>query len=86
MTPRPELVALPDPAQTFEAEGLGIADGPQMMSIEGPRLGGMNFGDMDALAADDPVSRLQNMIADREIETLQILENWMVDPEEREDA
>lgn len=86
MTPRPELVALPDPAPTFEAEGLGIADGPQMMSIEGPRLGGTNFGDMDALAADDPVSRLQNMVADREIETLQILENWMVDPEEREDA
>jgi flagellar M-ring protein FliF len=81
MTPRPEFAALPGPAPTFEAEGLGVVGKSQMMSIEGPGMGGL-----DAVAADDPVSRLQNMITDREAETLQILEDWMVDPEEREDA
>lgn len=58
---------------------------PGMMSIEGP---GMGMGDMgDFLdSGDDPVGRLRQMIADRETETLQILENWMEDTVETEKA
>lgn len=60
---------------------------PGMMSIEGP---GMGMGDMGmgdfSISGDDPVGRLRQMIADRETETLQILENWMEDPVETEKA
>ncbi len=33
-----------------------------------------------ALAAADPVTRLQEMIAEREVETIQILQDWMDEP------
>lgn len=57
---------------------------PDTMAIDGPGMGGMgvgNMGDLDDFGGgsggDDPVGRLRQMIADRETETLEILENWM---------
>lgn len=90
LTPRPEVAALPAPDLMGASGDLDDDDGPQMMSafpdmmsIEGPDMGGMGFGDMPG-AADDPVSRLQQMIGNRETETLQILEDWMDEPEKME--
>jgi flagellar M-ring protein FliF len=93
LTPRMDMAALPPPTPGNDTMDIATNDGPQMMSafpdmmsIEGPGNGGMGFGDMGGGDADDPVSRLQQMITDRETETLQILENWMDDPEQTEDA
>ena len=93
LTPRPEVTALPAPDVMDTNGTLDDDDGPQMMSafpdmmsIEGPDMGGMGFGDMNAAPADDAVSRLQQMIGDRETETLQILEDWMDEPEKTENA
>ena len=90
------VAALPPPGgATFDNadENFGSDDGPQMMSgfpdmmaIEGPGMGGMGMGDMGmgdmGAGGDDAVGRLRQMIADRETETLQILEDWMDDPAE----
>ena len=93
LTPRPPMAALPAPGAALDGDTMEDDDSPQMMSafpdmmsIEGPDMGGMSFGDMGSGDADDPVSRLQQMIGDRETETLQILENWMDDPETAENA
>lgn len=93
LAPRSEVTALPGPDTMGASGDLDDDDGPQMMaafpdmmSIEGPDLGGMGFGDMNSASVDDPVSRLQQMIGDRETETLQILEDWMDGPEQKEDA
>ncbi len=94
------VAALPPPAGDEVAGGadeFGMADdGPQimsgfpdMMSIDGPDMGGMGMGmgDMGAGAGgDDSVNRLRDMIASRETETLQILENWMDETPEAEQA
>ena len=44
-----------------------------------PDFGG--FGDLGD-AGEDPVARLRALIADRREETLEILRNWMEEPEE----
>ena len=83
--------------QDFQAEGttaLGLEDdGPQimsgfpdMMAIDGP---GMGMGDMNfdgGASENESVARLRQMIADREEETLQVLESWMDETPEREGA
>lgn len=96
LAPRPDMAALPPPDPSSAMDPMNADDGIQMMSgfpdtmaIEGPDMGGMGFGDMGdmgELGADDPVSRLQQMIGDRETETLQILEDWMDEPESKETA
>jgi len=99
LAPRPEMAALPPPDAGGGLDDLGADDGLQMMSafpdtmaIEGPDMGGMGFGNMgdmggmDNMGDADPVSRLQQMIGDRETETLQILEDWMDEPEKTETA
>lgn len=93
LTPKPDMAALPPPDGATDDADFAENDGPQMMSafpdmmsIEGPNDGGMGFGDMGGDVSDDPVARLQDMITDRETETLQILENWMDDPEQTENA
>lgn len=93
--PPANLPALPAPgddlaaadAISFEAQDDGpqIMSGfPDMMAIDGPEMG---MGDM-ALGGggeeNESVSRLRQMIADREDETLQILENWMDETSETE--
>ncbi|MCK0120398.1 flagellar M-ring protein FliF [Loktanella sp. F6476L] len=93
LSPKSGMAALPPPDEGAESTSFVEDDGPQMMSafpdmmsIEGPSDDGLGFGDMGGRAADDPVTRLQEMITDRETETLQILENWMDDPERKEPA
>ena len=94
LAPRPDLAALPPPEPMSGAPDLGDGEELQMMSafsdpmaIEGPDMGNMNFGAIGSDdMASDPVSRLQQMIGDRETETLQILENWMDEPEKTEKA
>lgn len=93
------VAALPPPAMGDDGalgDDLGaIDDGPQIMSgfpdvmsIDGPDMGGlgMGMGDMGASEGDESVNRLRDMIASRETETLQILENWMEDAPETEKA
>ena len=94
------VAALPAPADGFAQEGDADFDmageGPQimsgfpdMMAIDGPDMGGMGMGDMGMGMADggeDSVSRLRQMITDRETETLQILEDWMEESPEAETA
>lgn len=97
LAPRPDLAALPPPSSQFPDDPVtDDADLPMMsafpdtLAIEGPEMGGMGFGDMgdmnDGRSADNPVSRLQQLIGDRETETLQILENWMDESERQENA
>jgi flagellar M-ring protein FliF len=94
LSPGPDFAALPPPAPAAIDDGLATVGEPRMMSavpdmmsIEGPAIdGNTRLGDVGSSSADDPVSKLQEMITDRETETLQILENWMDDPERTEDA
>jgi len=65
---------------------------PDMMAIGDGGMGGM--GDMDfgggggvaAGGGEDPVGRLRQMITDHETESLQILEDWMDEPQPQERA
>jgi flagellar M-ring protein FliF len=91
LTPKPDMAALPPPGASSDDVDFAENDGPQMMSafpdmmsIEGPGSDGLGFGSMGGGSSDDPVTRLQDMITNRETETLQILENWMDDPERTE--
>ena len=94
LAPRPDLAALPPPDPFDGQQNMGNDDDlpmmsafPDTMAIEGPDMGAMGFGDMGDMgdmSGDDPVSRLQQMIGDRETETLQILEDWMDEPEKTE--
>lgn len=93
LTPNPNMAALPPPDSPPEDANFSGDDGPQimsafpdMMSIEGPDATGMGLGSMGGTESDDPVTRLQEMITDRETETLQILEDWMDDPEHTENV
>ena len=54
---------------------------PMAMAMDDGAMGG--FMDMDMLdngASDDPVARLKRIIADREPETLQVLQSWIEEP------
>lgn len=54
---------------------------PMAMAMDGSALG--DFMDMNTLGDDtqgDPVARLKRIIADREPETLQVLQNWIEEP------
>lgn len=88
--------ALPAPqGASFDGSGDDLDSGlppmmsafPDMMAIEGPGMGmgEGSFGD-DGGGGDDAIARLRRMIADRETESLQILEDWMEEPTETERA
>lgn len=80
---------------SFGSTGPDMMSGfPDTMAIEGPSGMGMGMGDMSMAmgdmdfdgnggVGDDPVSRLRSMIADRETETIQILQDWMEEPEQK---
>ncbi len=77
------------PPQTVEAlPDLGEADPPMAMAIGDDTMGDFMGGDMGMMDinSDDPVSRLRQMISDREPETIQILQDWIEDPALRERA
>lgn len=64
---------------------------PMAMAIGDDSMGGFMGGDMGMMGGmgdteEDPVARLRNMIADRETETIQILQDWIEDPVKEERA
>lgn len=63
-------------------------DPPMTMAIGNDGLGDFMMGDMSEMdvSDDDPVTRLRRMIADREPETLQILQDWIEDPDPKANA
>ncbi len=94
LAPRADVAALPAPGERSSDGEMTNADGgphfisasPNVMSIEGPDSESTANRKVSVGGTEDPVTRLQNMISDRETETLQILENWMDDHEPTEDA
>ncbi len=74
-----DTVALPEPADI---------DPPMAMAIGDDSMGDFMSGDLSSAAngGDDPVSRLRQMITDRETETIQILQDWIEDPKPTERA
>jgi len=53
---------------------------PMAMAMDDNTLGDFMAGDMLGRGEDDAVSRLKSIIADREPETLQILQDWIDEP------
>ena len=88
--PGPQSEAFGGAGEVSDAGGMPpmMSAFPDMMAIEGPGMGmgDMGFGDDGGADSDDPVGRLRRMIADREVESLQILEDWMDEPAEAEKA
>lgn len=74
-----DTVALPEPADI---------DPPMAMAIGDDSMGDFMSGDLSSAenGGDDPVSRLRQMITDRETETIQILQDWIEDPKPTERA
>lgn len=72
-----DTIALPEPEDI---------DPPMAMAMNDDTIGDFLGGDMGMVegGADDPVGRLRQMIADRETETIQILQDWIEDPEPKE--
>lgn len=63
-------------------------DPPMTMAIGDGAMGdfmGGDFGGNDVIS-DDPVSRLRQMISDRQPETLQVLQDWIEEPNQTERA
>jgi flagellar M-ring protein FliF len=50
---------------------------PMAMAMDDNALGDFMAGDMLGGGGDDAVTRLKSIIADREPETLQILQDWI---------
>lgn len=73
----------PQMAMAIGDDSMGDFMGGDMGGELGGMGGGMGIG---GGLEDDPVSRLRNMIADRETETIQILQDWIEDPETKEQA
>lgn len=67
------VTALPEPEDINPPMAIAIGD-DTMDDFMGGDMGMMGSSE------DDPVSRLRNMIADRETETIQILQDWIEDP------
>lgn len=78
LSPRKATAALPapgsnDPLNALEQNALPSPDGRQSQVI-----------DAEAVPDGDPVTRLRKMIEERQDETIQILQNWVEDPEDKE--
>ncbi len=72
-------IALPEPAEIEPPMAMAISDNNMADFIGG------GSGTMDD-ADGDPVSRLRKMITDRETETIQILQDWIEEPDKKEHA
>jgi flagellar M-ring protein FliF len=86
-------LALPRPVQDGPGDSVIMPLGADMMVTGGPP----SFGAVPALDVDgqsgsiiadaepvDPVTRLRRLIDERQKETMQILQNWIEDPDEKE--
>ena len=75
-----DTMALPEPDDIDPPMAMAMGDD----SI-GDFMGGGDLGMMDA-SESDPVARLRQMITDRESETIQILQDWIEEPDSKERA
>lgn len=81
--------ALPSPAPGEAGGAAPPAIGGPMTALPPVRNGSDELGIADLRgdpAASDPVSRLRQMIEEREDETIQILQSWIEDPNDKEEA
>ena len=69
-------------------DGLIDVDPPMAMAISDDSMGDFMDSGMAMMdgADDDPVSRLRRMIADRETESIQILQDWIEEPTSKASA
>jgi flagellar M-ring protein FliF len=74
---KPQVAALPAPEGVGDADAtLGLIDATARQNqLAGPTE-----------ASPDAVARLREMIAERETETVQLLQEWMEDPAKKESA
>ncbi len=80
---------LPAPADTMALPEPEASDPPMAMAIGDDTMGDFMGGDMGMIGGgmdEDPVSRLRQMISERESETIQILQDWIEDPAAKERA
>lgn len=70
------------PAGTMAISG---GTGTQM-ALSGPASTAQDAPTDDAEPAEDPVARLRRMIAERQTESIQLLQSWIEDPDDREKA
>ncbi|WP_322893047.1 MULTISPECIES: flagellar basal-body MS-ring/collar protein FliF [unclassified Yoonia] len=81
---RPILAAqrLPPPPQRDLIEGISDTAPPMALAMNDVAMPDFMGGDFDLAGAsqDDPVTRLRRMIADRQPETIRILQDWIEDP------
>lgn len=70
------------PLAIEDGSDFGAMDPPMALAMNDGMMGGFMGDDMIAMdtAGSDPVARLRQMIADREPETIQILQDWIEDP------
>jgi len=71
---KPNAPALPAPEEASDADSVGLIDVTERQDqIAGPTE-----------ASPDAVARLREMIAERESETVQLLQEWMEEPSKKE--
>jgi len=72
---------LPAPDSPTLIGGSDMADQPMEMGVSEINMADFMGGDFgaDAMPTDDPVTRMRRMIAERQPETVQILQNWIED-------
>lgn len=82
LSPSKTAAALPAPSPEIAQAG-AIAD-PN--ALPAPANQDPRIIDAEALPDGDPVTRLRQMIEERQDETIQILQSWVEDPEDKESA
>ena len=76
------VALLPAPTPDTDADDFADMGPPMAMAISDDTMGDFMSGDMNmmGLSSDDPVTRMRQLISERETETIQILQNWIEDP------
>ncbi|MCG3269094.1 flagellar M-ring protein FliF [Yoonia sp. I 8.24] len=82
------VALLPAPTDGDVDEALPELAPPMAMALSDDNMGDFMGGDLGMMdgADDDPVSRLRQMISDRESETIQVLQDWIEDPAPKANA
>ncbi|SFR51926.1 flagellar M-ring protein FliF [Yoonia tamlensis] len=75
------VAILPAPGVNDDDGALAEIAPPIAMALSDDSLGDFMGGDLGSMSGDDdPVSRLRQIISDRETETIQVLQDWIEDP------
>jgi flagellar M-ring protein FliF len=78
--------ALIDGAATLPAAAAGRDMGAPMLDAPRDAAGGPDLAAIPDAEPVDPVTRLRRLIEERQDETMQILQNWIEDPDQKERA